>query len=933
MLSKSGANRDFKQARLPLRLVLVVPFVLQTFAAVGLTAYLSFRNGQKAINDLVTQLQTEVSSCVDQHLDTYLATPHVINQINADAIKLGLLNLRDFKNIEHYFWKQMQVFDVGYISLVLPTNEFAGAGYYRDLNHVTIDETSPNTKGKSYTYATDSQGNRTSVTHIEDYDALAEDSYQAPVRAGKPVWSKVYQWNDSPEIISISASYPIYNQTKTLTGVLAIDLRLSQINDFLRQLKISPQGKIFIVEPNGLLVASSSTEPPFKLINGKAQRLLAADSSNPLIRATARQLMERLGNLSQITASVPLNFTLKGQRQFAQVTPWRDQYDLDWLIVVAVPESDFMAQINANTRTTILLCLGALGLATVLGIYTSRWITQPIWRLSAASTAIASGDLDQTVEAKVVKELGILAESFNRMAGQLRSSFAALEKSNSALEQRVEERTKELKLALSNADAASKAKSEFLANMSHELRTPLNGVLGYTQILQRDKTASSKQQEGLNIIHQSASHLLTLINDVLDISKIEAQKLELYSQDFHFENFLTVVIEICRIKAEQKEIDFSYQHLNQLPTAIHTDEKRLGQVLINLIGNAIKFTDTGSVTFIVGVVTGDSYLDAEDNSQLTTDARSGKPTMQKIRFCVEDTGIGMTQKQLEKIFLPFEQVGEHSRKAEGTGLGLAISQQIAALMGSEIFVESIYGEGSKFWFDLDLPEAKDWVDCASSKFAANVISYTGKQRTILIVDDRCSNRSVLVNMLEPIGFKLIEASHGQQGLELARKFQPDLIITDLMMPEMNGFEMAQNLRKLAEFQATVIIASSASVFSFERQKSSEAGCNDFLAKPVQVSELLHQLQRYLQLTWIYEEPESIKDNQSVTSVDEMVIPPKEQLIALHKAAKSGCISEIQELANKLLLTTKYTAFANRVLKLAREFDDEAIVNLVQTYLS
>jgi len=935
---KSIATRTQLAQKLPLRLVLVVPFVLQIFAAVGLVGYFSLRNGQKAINDLATQLQTEVSARIDQHLDIYLATPHQINQVNVSNLKLGLLNLRDFKGMGHYFWKQMQVFDVGYIGYTLPTGEYAAAGYFLDSDNVTIDEMSANTIGKSYIYPTDSEGNRINLASISpNYDPRNEPFYKDAVHAGKPVWSKILPWDELPNVLSITANYPIYNETHTLEGVLWVDLRLSQISNFLRQLKISRNGKTFILERNGLIVASSATEPSYKMVNKEAKRLKATDSKDILIQTTAEHLTKHFGNLSNITASQHLEFTLNGQRQFAQIKPWQDKYGLDWLIVVTVPESDFMGQINANTRTTILLCLLALLLATVLGILTSRWIAKPILRLIQASEQIAAGNLDSSMEIVGVREISVLAQSFNRMAEQLQESFTELEN-------RVTERTKELNLAKEQAEAANYAKSDFLANMSHELRTPLNGILGYAQILQRDKSASSKQQDGISIIYQCGSHLLTLINDILDISKIEAQKLELYPTDFYFDNFLLGVREICGIKAEQKEIGFNYEALNRLPTAIHADEKRLRQVLINLLGNAIKFTDQGSVKFKVGVLTNSQdfpdKLDIDAHPKTHYQVESGNKIdteITKIRFQVEDTGVGMTPEQLDKIFLAFEQVGDSAHKAEGTGLGLAISRKIVEMMGSQIYVESTYGKGSKFWFDLDLIEATDLMKLEKTNSEQNVIGYQGERRKILIVDDRWENRAVIVNLLEAIGFEMIEAINGQEGLEKAQECQPDLIITDLSMPVMNGFEMTQCLRNIAEFKNALIIASSASVFSFDRQKSREAGCNDFLAKPVQAIELLEQLHLYLGLEWIYETKDNSKlvaeTQNTFNKVDEMVIPPSEELTNLYQAAKGGYVLRITEEANRIKqLDSKYTVFANSVLKLADEFDDEAIANLIEPFI-
>ncbi|NJP10025.1 MAG: HAMP domain-containing protein [Leptolyngbyaceae cyanobacterium RU_5_1] len=426
--------------KISLRLLVTVSFVVPIIAAVGLTSWFSIRNGQKAVNDLSEKLQREASSRVSTHLDAYLNLPHQINQINLDAVELDLLDLQNFNTMGRYFWRQMQVLNIGYISYANPKGEFIGV---ERLNNEALvsNEVSPATQNRLFVYQTDKQGKRTKLEAKKDYDPRVEAWYADPVKAGKPLWSKVYQWEDKPEVLSISSSYPVYDDRKTLIGVLSIDLILSQINQFLNQFNVSPSARVFIVEKNGSIVANSGKSQPYRVVDGKPQRLMASDSDDELIRATGQHLKDTLGDVQKIQAPQLVNFSFKGEQRFVQITPWKDKWGLDWRIVVVTSESDFMAQINANTRNTIALSGVALLIATLLGILISRWITQPVIRLSRASEAIANGDLGQTVAVNEIGELGILAQSFNQMAHQLQVSFTALAVANQGLEQRVAERT------------------------------------------------------------------------------------------------------------------------------------------------------------------------------------------------------------------------------------------------------------------------------------------------------------------------------------------------------------------------------------------------------------------------------------------------------------------------------------------------------------
>jgi CheY-like chemotaxis protein len=412
-----------------------------------------------------------------------------------------------------------------------------------------------------------------------------------------------------------------------------------------------------------------------------------------------------------------------------------------------------------------------------------------------------------------------------------------------------------------------------------------------------------------------------LINDVLDIAKIEARKLELVSTSFHLPSFLQGVAEICQIRAIEKGITFEFQPDPQLPLGVYGDEKRLRQVLLNLLGNAIKFTEIGSVTLQAEVL----------SCQVTQE----KGTVCKIRFLVADTGVGMTPTQITKIFLPFEQVGDRQKQTEGTGLGLAITQKIVTLMQSQILVESELGKGSIFQFEVELPVTSDWSQASRVVQHGLIIGYKGEKRRILVVDDRWENRAVLVNLLEPIGFEMIEANHEQAGIEQTLANIPDLIITDSAMPVMDGLQFLQQLRSYDQFKNTTVLVSSASVFEIDRYNSLAAGGTDFLSKPVRADTLLKLIQQYLQLEWIYEASSQVKTGDDLPVQTGQMQPPSEDILRqLAELIKLGDLDSIGEIAHQIRESEgAQIAFAQELIRLVDNFEVKNLRAFIQGYLT
>ncbi|NEP78159.1 MAG: response regulator [Okeania sp. SIO3B3] len=1063
--------------QLPLRLVLTLPVVLQIWAFISILGWLSLVNSQTAVNEIVNQLQKEISIRVEERTKTYTRIPYLFMKIHSSAVKTGELDLEDFPKFQRYLWEQVQLYEsVPFIYYANEQGEFIGVEKKEDGTGILWILDKPKIPRLTF-YQLNKEGKKGDFIESKEYDPRTRPWYQSVIqnvskkqsdRIGQPIWSPIYTDIRRPILVT-SLMVPIYTETENIQGILATDLSLVSLSGFLRDLDISKSGKgeVFIVDDSGKLFATSGEELPFKVTVNGIERIHAINSRNPLIRETTQYLLDNFGNFLAINQDKNLKITIEEEKHFVEINHIKTQGDWELLILVVQPESDFLEEINQNTQRTIRLLIVALVAAVILGYFTTRSITQPIQNLSQVSQEIANGKLDQHLNIVWIKELAILAQSFNQMIEQLRESFTALKNTNEELEQRVEERTKELRISeekfstafrsthhaitikrvedqkyievnesflkLTNytleevinstvedlnlfpnfsennllnilekkgiirnykldiqtkdgviktvllsaevieidgekyiltvtnditetriaqqelrkerkllralidsipdiifymdvngtylacnkafeqyldksreeiigktdldlfpqdlieisrfycakilispetyqyeevlkypdgslyavdtlispllneegkligiigvsrdisqrkegeeelkqakelAEQATRAKSQFLATMSHEVRTPMNGVLGMTQLLASTEL-TPEQQKYVRTIDISGNTLLTVINDILDFSKIESGKLDIENRPVDIRACIENVYDVLAIKVERKNIDLLYLVDPNVPAYIIGDETRINQILMNLVNNGIKFTESGEVYIRVS------------QEKINTNNKNIR-----LHISVSDTGIGMNEEQMSRLFKPFSQ-GDSSttRRYGGTGLGLAICSRLVKLMGGSFSVESEVDKGSKFSFTIQTKAAP-----AQPKRYLNKQTPEIKNKRVLLVDDNQTNLEILIwqcQQWEMLPFATDHAKEAISWIERGDLF--DLAILDMAMPEMDGLTLGFELRKFkSQDELPLILLTSLGKYNEDIDSINQI-FSAYISKPVKQSTLL-----------------------------------------------------------------------------------------------
>jgi PAS domain S-box-containing protein len=1144
-------NTFFKKvlAKVPLQVALTVPLVVPIVGAVSLVGYLSFKSGEKAVHNLVVNLGEKIADEIEYHFYHFLEKPHQIHQAILSAIYNQDISLNNYRQLQCYFWESVRQPDlITHIGLGKPNGDVITVEKeFKDSSDILVEIRDQYSNFELETYRLDNQCNLMGLVNSQPYDARQRPWYQTAVSTGRPTWSS-FNFSSSNSRLGLSAVTPIYSVQQELLGVLYSEITLDRFATFLQNLNISSSGQALVIERSGDLIAST-TESVTTMSNGKLRRKSISQSDSALIQSVSQEILENIGSFEKIIHHQYLTFDFAEEKQLVYITPFQDVRGLDWLIIVMIPESDFMQEIQANAQTTFLLCLFTLLVAILFGLMTTRWVIQPILALNQSAKNLTNRNWKQVnIHLERSDELGELAESFNLMAKQIRQSFIDLKsmnialsaserrlthiieavpvgvavydqtgqlyyanqtaqnllgitvsqeietrefsqgypiyiagttelypqeklpiiealtgqlvyvddlevhqpnqvivveawatpiqdksnpqisaiaafqdiserkqselivaeqsklarfgsdvgfaltqnytldeilsccteamvqhldaafariwflnseenvlelkassglythldgghsrvpvgkfkigliaeerkshitnnvlndervgdkdwakregmvafagyplmveqklvgviamfsqqklpevrlqglelavntvalaieqkiseqllaESNKNLEKRVKERTAELAIAKEKAEVGNQAKSAFIANMSHELRSPLNAILGFAQVMTRSQRLSPEDQENIGIISRSGEHLLTLINQVLDLSKIEAGHITLNPSNFDLHQLLDDLEDMFLLKADEKRLQLIFDLNPHLPRYIRSDEVKLRQVLINLLNNALKFTTEGGICVRVSSQVNQNGKIPHEETPKTT-----------LYFEVEDTGPGIAPEELDSLFEAFVQTQTGQQAQEGTGLGLPISRKFIQLMGGEIRVQSQVDAGTIFKFKINVEKVnQNEVNTYTEKRRVIGLKSGQTQYRILAVDDKPLNRQLLVKLLVPLGFAVKEACNGQEAIEIWQDWNPHFIWMDMRMPVMDGYEATRRIKSTTQGQAIAIVALTASVFEEEKAVVLSAGCDDFVRKPFREVEIFDMMSKHIGVQYLYD---------------------------------------------------------------------------------
>jgi len=842
--------------RLSLRTVLTVPFILQLGVVTVVITGLSFRSGKEAVDVLVKQLGRETSDRIAQTLATQLAAPHSVYQTIQGAIDTDQIDITNFDQLQCYFQRLVkQDNGVDYLLFGRPTGEVLAVQKLE--NTETIVKVREGSIPERKTYRLDQNCDRTEFLGSQPYDSRRRSWYATAVEKRQPTWGSIsistYSYVNTDEYFLYATPVtPVARPNGEILGVLGAEITLNYINQLLQDLQVSPSGIAFIVDQSGELVASSTEDRLYQLEQDQPQRINALKIANPLIQETSVYLLNRFGSWQNLFSPKQLLFKYQDRNHLVHIAPLSDNQGLDWLVIVVIPVSDYMGPIYSNLYYTLILCLTALLIASLMGLITGERIIYPIKQLNESAKAVAQGKWNKRVSLRRFDELRELADSFNRMADQIQRSFSDLEKKNQELEQ------------------LDRLKDDFLANTSYELKTPLNGMIGLAEsILETAQYSLSEPTKfNLYLIVSTGRRLGNLVNNILDLSRLNYHELTLNCKAVGVREIAEVSLTQCYPLIGHKNIQVYNRISVDLPLA-YADENRLEQIFYELINNAIKFTDTGTIT-----LSADCY---NNNLQIT----------------VNDTGIGIPEEKIDQIFNSFQAANEHNQQIYGgIGLGLALTKCLIELHGGQLQVRSTLGLGSSFIFSLPIADSVDTQTMEATK--ANLSCrdnscliyqpweiqdhYTDRFK-ILLVDDELLDLQFYATYLNSKEYAIVAAQSGEEALQfLTEGFTPDLAIVDVMMPRMTGYEVTRQIRLSKSPTELPIILLSTKNQVADLVIGLELGANDYLTKPVSKDEFLARVKMHLNLKSLKVENLRLATEVEITSrLQKMLLPKTEDL--------------------------------------------------------